>query len=89
MARPAIADPSARRRGPGPASMATVRHMAMSLIRGRQSRHSLEVRRKKAGWNNAYLEAVVRQATRALSSDCPGPGMTGLAAGGDWFTLMR
>jgi predicted transposase YbfD/YdcC len=49
------------RTGHGPANMATVRHMAMNLLRDAPGRHSLKVRRKKAGWNTAYLEVVVRQ----------------------------
>jgi hypothetical protein len=31
------------------------------VLRDAPGRHSLEVRRKKAGWNTAYLEVVVRQ----------------------------
>jgi predicted transposase YbfD/YdcC len=49
------------RTGHGPANMATVRHMAMNLLREAPGRDSLKVRRKKAGWNAAYLEVVVRQ----------------------------
>jgi predicted transposase YbfD/YdcC len=49
------------RTGHGPANMATVRHMAMNLLRDAPGRHSLKVRRKNAGWNSAYLETVIRQ----------------------------
>jgi predicted transposase YbfD/YdcC len=49
------------RTGHGPANMATVRHMALNVLRDAPGRHSLKVRRKKAGWNTAYLEVVVRQ----------------------------
>ena len=41
--------------------MATVRHMAMNLLRGAHDRHSLKVRRKSAAWESAYLEALLRQ----------------------------
>ncbi len=49
------------RTGHGPANMATVRHMAMNLVRTAPGRHSLKVRRKRAAWNSAYLEALLRQ----------------------------
>ena len=46
----------------GPQNMATVRHMAMNLIRGAKDKHSLKVRRKSAAWDTNYLEAIIRQA---------------------------
>ena len=45
----------------GPRNMATVRHMAMNLIRGARDKHSLKVRRKSAAWDTAYLERLIRQ----------------------------
>jgi len=49
------------RSGFGPQNMATVRHMAMNLLRGAKDKHSLKVRRKSAAWDPAYLEAILRQ----------------------------
>ena len=49
------------RSGAGPQNMATVRHMAMNLLRGPKDKHSLKVRRKSAAWDTAYLEALLRQ----------------------------
>ena len=49
------------RTGHGPENMATVRHMAVNLVRDARGRHSLKVRRKKAAWNNNYLETLIRQ----------------------------
>ena len=43
--------------------MATVRHMAMNLLRTQKDKHSLKVRRKSAAWDTAYLEALIRQST--------------------------
>jgi len=54
-------DLSRLRSGAGPQNMATVRHMAMNLLRGPKDRHSLKVRRKSAAWDTAYLEAMLRQ----------------------------
>ncbi len=49
------------RSGAGPQNMATVRHMAMNLLRGPKDKHSLKVSRKSAAWDTAYLEALLRQ----------------------------
>jgi predicted transposase YbfD/YdcC len=49
------------RTGHGPANMATVRHMAVNLVRTAPGRHSLKVRRRRAAWNVGYLEALLRQ----------------------------
>jgi predicted transposase YbfD/YdcC len=46
-----------------PANMAIVRHMAINLLRQATPTMSLKNRRKRAGWNTTYLEAVLRQAT--------------------------
>ena len=54
-------DLSRLRSGTGPQNMATVRHMAMNLIRGAKDKHSLKVRRKSAAWDTAYLERLIRQ----------------------------
>ena len=54
-------DLSRLRSGAGPQNMATVRHMAMNLLRGPKDKHSLKVRRKSAAWDTAYLEALIRQ----------------------------
>jgi predicted transposase YbfD/YdcC len=54
-------DLSRLRSGTGPQNMATVRHMAMNLLRGPKDKHSLQVRRKSAAWDTAYLEALLRQ----------------------------
>ena len=49
------------RSGAGPQNMATVRHMAMNLLRGPKDKHSLKVRRKSAAWDTQYLEALLSQ----------------------------
>jgi predicted transposase YbfD/YdcC len=54
-------DSSRLRSRDGPRNMATVRHMAMNLIRGASDKHSLKVRRKSAAWDTAYLERLIRQ----------------------------
>ncbi|MBN8927450.1 MAG: ISAs1 family transposase [Rhodospirillales bacterium] len=54
-------DLSRLRSGAGPQNMATVRHMAMNLLRVPKDKHSLKVRRKSAAWDTAYLEALLRQ----------------------------
>lgn len=54
-------DLSRLRSGYGPQNMATVRHMAINLLRAAKDRHSLKVRRKSAAWDIAYLEAILRQ----------------------------
>ena len=41
--------------------MATVRHIALNLLRGVKNKHSLKVRRKSAAWDDAYLGALIRQ----------------------------
>ena len=56
-------DLSRLRSGMGPQNMATVRHMAMNLLRGPKDKHSLKVQRKSAAWDTTYLEALLRQTT--------------------------
>jgi hypothetical protein len=50
------------RTGHGPANMAVVKHMAMNLLRDAEPAVPLKNRRKRAGWNTAYLESLIRQA---------------------------
>jgi predicted transposase YbfD/YdcC len=49
------------RTGHGPENMAVVKHMALNLLRRARPTASLKNRRKRAGWNTAYLEALIRQ----------------------------
>ena len=49
------------RSGHGPQNMATVRHIALNLLRAANDTHSLKVRRKSAGWDTDYLEAILRR----------------------------
>ena len=44
----------------GPENMATIRHMAVNLVRDAHGQH-LKVRRKKAAWNNDCLETLLRR----------------------------
>jgi predicted transposase YbfD/YdcC len=54
-------DLSRLRTGHGPANMAVVKHMAVNLLRRAEAAASLKNRRKRAGWNTAYLESLIRQ----------------------------
>ena len=54
-------DPTRLGTGHGPENMATVRHLAMNLVRRAQPTLSLKNRRKKAAWNPDYLETLLRQ----------------------------
>lgn len=54
-------DLSRLRSGCGPQNMATVRHIALNLLRGATDKHSLKVRRKSAAWDTSYLEAILRR----------------------------
>jgi len=45
----------------GPKNMATVKHMAMNLLRKATDNDSLTTRRKAAAWNHDYLKAIVMQ----------------------------
>jgi predicted transposase YbfD/YdcC len=54
-------DLSRLRTGHGPANMAVVKHMAVNLLRRAEAEASLKNRRKRAGWNTAYLESLIRQ----------------------------
>jgi hypothetical protein len=39
--------------------MATIKHMAMNLIRAAPGKDSLKVRRKAAAWDHEYLKALI------------------------------
>lgn len=54
-------DLSRLRSGHGPHNMATIRHMALNLLRGAKDKHSLKVRRKSAAWDTKYLQAIITQ----------------------------
>ena len=45
----------------GPKNMATIKHMAMNLLRKAAGKDSLKVRRKAAGWSQDYLKAIITQ----------------------------
>ena len=49
------------RTGHGPKNMATIKHMAMNLLRSAKDKDSLSTRRKAAAWNHDYLKAIVTQ----------------------------
>jgi predicted transposase YbfD/YdcC len=46
----------------GPANMATVRHMAVNLLRSAPGKQSLAVKRKSAGWDEPFLFQTLTQA---------------------------
>ena len=48
----------------GPKNMATIKHMAMNLIRGADGKDSLKSRRKAAAWNHNYLRSIVTRTAR-------------------------
>ena len=54
-------DLSRLRTGHAPENMAVVRHMATSLLHNAKPTISLKNRRKRAGWNTAYFESLIRQ----------------------------
>ena len=43
----------------GPKNMATIKHMAMNLIRMAPGKDSLKSKRKAAGWDQDYLKAII------------------------------
>ena len=49
------------RTGHGPENMAIVKHMAMNLLNKTARTDSLKTRRKRAGWDDDYLQAVISQ----------------------------
>ena len=50
------------RSGNAPANTAVVRHPALNLLSRAKPITSFKNRRKRAGWNTDYLEAVIRGA---------------------------
>jgi predicted transposase YbfD/YdcC len=52
-------DQSRLRTGHGARNMATVRHFALNLVRTAQDKRSIKSRRKIAGWNPDYLNAIL------------------------------
>jgi predicted transposase YbfD/YdcC len=52
-------DQSRLRRGHGARNMATVRHFALNLVRAASDKRSIKSRRKIAGWDTAYLDAIL------------------------------
>ena len=46
----------------GPKNMATIKHMAMNLIRMAPGKDSLKSKRKAAGWDQDYLKTIITQA---------------------------
>ena len=47
------------RNGHGPQNMAIFRHIVINLMRTTRTKHSLKVRRKKAGWSTGYLGDIL------------------------------
>ncbi len=45
----------------GPANMATVRHLAINLLRAVPGQQSMAVKRKSAGWDEEVLRKAVTQ----------------------------
>jgi predicted transposase YbfD/YdcC len=52
-------DQSRLRKGHGASNMAVVRHFAINLLRTVQDKISLRLRRKRAGWEPAYLAEIL------------------------------
>jgi predicted transposase YbfD/YdcC len=52
-------DQSRLRKGHGARNMATVRHFALNLVRTAADKRSIKSRRKLAGWNPNYLNAIL------------------------------
>lgn len=48
----------------GPKNMATIKHMAMNLLRSAAGKDSLKSRRKAAAWNHDYLRALITRTAR-------------------------
>lgn len=57
-------DQSRLRKGHGALNMAIVRHFALNLVRAVSDKHSIKLRRKKAGWSTDYLAAILGQLRR-------------------------
>jgi predicted transposase YbfD/YdcC len=52
-------DLSRLRKGHGAHNMATVRHFALNLVRAAKEKRSIKSRRKVAGWDTDYLDAIL------------------------------
>lgn len=52
------------RKGHGAKNMAVVRHFALNILRTANDKLSLKTRRKRAGWDPKYLEALLNPSTR-------------------------
>jgi predicted transposase YbfD/YdcC len=52
-------DQSRLRKGHGARNMATVRHFALNLVRQADDKRSIKSRRKIAGWDPTYLDAIL------------------------------
>ena len=52
-------DQSRLRKGHGARNMATVRHLALNLVRTTNDKRSIKSRRKLAGWSPNYLQAIL------------------------------
>ena len=52
-------DQSRLRKGHGARNMATVRHFALNLVRAAKEKRSIKSRRKVAGWDTGYLDAIL------------------------------
>jgi predicted transposase YbfD/YdcC len=61
-------DQSRLRKGDGAKNMAVVRHFAINLLRTVQDKKSLRLRRKRAGWEPAYLATILGTASVNLDS---------------------
>ena len=48
----------------GPKNMATIKHMAMNLLRSAAGKDSLKSRRKAAAWNHDYLRSILTRTTQ-------------------------
>jgi predicted transposase YbfD/YdcC len=57
-------DQSRLRKGHGAKNMAIVRHFAINLVRAAKDKHSIKLRRKAAGWDTAYLAAMLGASSR-------------------------
>lgn len=57
-------DQSRLRTGHGATNMAIVRHFAINLVRAVKDKRSIRLRRKRAGWEPAYLASILGQLPR-------------------------
>lgn len=57
-------DLSRLRRGHGPRNMAVLRHFAINIVRSAKDKRSLKTRRKRAGFDTAYLETLLNTLSR-------------------------